>query len=127
MPSFSSVLRGLKPSLFLPRMSPTLHSLALLGSPATGPRPLFLQRRTARHSASRRLSGTEMAAASSTLLLICRLGSRSLLGEEGEGTALGRAEGSRGAGEEGAPGEVRISGGGRRAVSVVGDRGGKVG
>ena len=104
MPSLSSVSRGLKPSLFLPRRPPTPQSLAL-GRPSlpAGPRPRLLHRRTARHRATTRESGTEMAAATSTELLTPAVGRR---GEEGAALAwagLGGMAGREEEGLEGAP------------------------
>lgn len=68
-PSASSVLRGLKPSLLRPRMSPTLQflpDLLALAAAALVPLPLFLHLLTARQSAIRSVRGTEMAAATTT-------------------------------------------------------------
>ena len=59
----------MKPSLLLPRMSPTLQflpDLLALEAAAIVPRPLFLHLLTARQRAIRRVRGTEMAAAITT-------------------------------------------------------------
>lgn len=71
MPSPSSVLSGLKPSLLLPSMSPTLQFLSPwrpdLALAAMVPRPRLRHLLIMRQSATSSDSGTETAAAITTL------------------------------------------------------------